>query len=252
MSAMPSLLEFQARFADALLAGGDDLSPGIAVYRNAVRSSYRKALGATFEAVKRLVGAAFFHGAVDAFARDCPSLSGDLNAFGDRFGEFLAGYGPARDLPYLPDVARLEWAVDEAGRAADVRGTREEVLCALATIRPEDLARQRLALAPACRLLESPYPVFRIWQVNQPGFAGDAGVSLEEPGDRLLVRREAGEVLVEKIAPGEYAFLQAIARGADFAGCLAAATAADPRFDLGVVLAARIADRTIAGFLPGH
>ena len=52
------------------------------------------------------------------------------------FGDFLACYPHAREPPYLPDVARLEWAMDEAGRAADAGGTPEAMLDALARFPP--------------------------------------------------------------------------------------------------------------------
>ena len=100
---MPSLRELQAGFADALL--GDDGAPPafatiptgraverMAVYRRALFANYRNALGATFPVVRQLVGAPFFDTAVDAFVRAHPSTSGDLNVYGDAFGDFLAGY----------------------------------------------------------------------------------------------------------------------------------------------------------------
>jgi hypothetical protein len=47
------------------------------------------------------------------------------------------------------------------------------------------------ALPPYMRLLQSPYPVHRIWQVNQPEWQGDDAVSLNEGGVNLLIHRVA-------------------------------------------------------------
>ena len=109
----------------------------------------------------------FFNAAVDAYVRACPSTSGDLNVYGDAFGEFLAGYPPAADLPYLPDVARLEWAVDEAGRAADRDGSPEGVLAALAGVPPEPrrAAPRRRTMVPT-RRIEVPDPAYL---AHEPG-----------------------------------------------------------------------------------
>ena len=113
---MPSLREQQLRLADAMLAApGVAVASGLrepaaerlAVYRNTVRTNYRNALGATYAVVQRLVGAPFFNAAVDAFVSEYPSTSGDLNDYGAQVADFIEGYAPARDLPYLPDVARL-------------------------------------------------------------------------------------------------------------------------------------------------
>ena len=48
-----------------------------------------------------------------------PSRSGDLNDYGEDFADFLADYPHARELSYLPDVARLEWLVQIVYYAAD-------------------------------------------------------------------------------------------------------------------------------------
>ena len=78
---------------------------------------------------------------------------------------FLASYPPARELGYLPDVARLEWAIDQANIAADAAPFD---LSALASVAPDALGEMRFQLHPSARLIASPYPVLRIWQVNQP------------------------------------------------------------------------------------
>jgi hypothetical protein len=244
MPALPSLRERQARFASALLADDADGGDCLAIYRNSVCANYRKALGATYRVVSQLVGEPFFHTAVDAYVRATPSTGGDLNVYGESFAEFLAAYPHAEDLPYLPDVARLEWAIDEASRAADADGTPEAILDALATIPAQRITALGFALDPSCRLLASPYPVLRIWQVHQPGFAGDMAVAFDAATDHLLARREAGVVVVLRLTPGDFALLQALAGGEDLAAALDAAVAAEPAFDLGTSLRNCIADRT--------
>src|SRR5215472_11559161 len=129
---MPSLREVQRGFAAAIVFGdfaavavlgivdgGLDAAARIGIYRNNVLGNYRKALGATYPVVRKLVGAQFFNAAVDAFVRAYPSQHGDVNRYGGELPRFITSYPPARELPYLPDVARLEWAVDQAAIAAD-------------------------------------------------------------------------------------------------------------------------------------
>ena len=254
---MPSLRELQAGFADALLAGDDAPLPfatslperaveRMAVYRRALFVNYRNALGATFPVVARLVGAPFFNAAVDAFVRAHPSTSGDLNVYGDAFADFLERYPPAAELPYLADVARLEWAQDEANRAAEATAAPEDVLRALAAVPPEALATVKLALAPSCRLVASRYPVLRIWRSNQEGYIGEDRVSLDEGPDALLVRREASGVTIERLTAALHAWLAALATGATLGAAIEAAEATTVRLDLATSLAARIADGTIA------
>ena len=243
---MPSLRERQTRFANALLQGGEDSSEHIAIYRNTVFSNYRNALGATFVVVKQLVGTPFFDTAVDAYALAVPSTCGDLNVYGGDFPEFLASYPHAGDLTYLADVARLEWAVDAAARAADPSGSPEALLAALAKVPARQVVGQRFALDPSCCLLRSAYPALRIWQVHQPGFAGDVTVSFDVAPDYLVVRREAGGVIIERLPPGDHALLRTLNDGGDLAAALDAAVAAEPDFALEMALGAHIANRTLA------
>jgi hypothetical protein len=255
---MPSLRELQVGFAAALFDadGGrppfatvPDGSAGerMAVYRRALFTNYRNALGASFPVVSKLVGAPFFHAAVDAFVRDHPPTSGDLNVYGDAFAAFLEGYPHATGLPYLADVARLEWAQDEANRAADADDLPERVLAALAALAPERLPGARLVLAPSCRLVASRFPILRIWQANQEGYAGEVRVSLDEGGDALLIRRELAGVTIERLASAVYAWLEALASGTPLGAALEAAQATGAPFDLATLLRARLGDGTIAG-----
>jgi hypothetical protein len=73
-------------------------------------------------------------------------------------------------------VARLEWAIDEANRAADSDLAADAVLAALSQVPAEALPELRLGLEPSCRLVASAFPLLRIWQVNQPGYDGDLRV----------------------------------------------------------------------------
>ncbi len=253
---MSSLRDFQHRFAEALLsedaaanvavAGDIDVSQRMAVYRNNVFSNYRNALGASYPVVRRLVGELFFDTAVDAFVRECPSTAGDLNGYGDDFASFLARYRYARELTYLPDVARLEWAIDEAQRAADNGAAPSLVAAALAAIAPERLTTIALELDPSCRLIASPFPVLRIWRVNQLDYTGDMQVDLGEGSERLMIRREAGVVGITRIDGGTFAWLAALARGQSLGDALDAARARDDGFDLGKAFSAYIGDGTIA------
>jgi hypothetical protein len=259
---MPSLRELQQGFVAAILAGDGAPPPFatvpaesgqecIAIYRRGVFANYRGALGASYPVVTKLVGAPFFHAAVDAFVLAHPSVSGDLNTYGSEFGAFLESYAPAADLPYLPDVARLEWAVDEAGNAADSDASPDAVLAAFSAVAPERLPALQLALAPTCRLVASKYPVLRIWQLNQVGAPDDARVSLDEGGVAVHVRRDAGGVSLTRIGAGEHAWLAALAAGKTLGAAIDAAQDADATFDLGSALRERIADATIAGIVEG-
>src|SRR5258706_1360254 len=64
----------------------------IALYRGNVVAAWEKALANAYPVVRALVGDEFFHGLARAYGRAHPSASGDLNRFGARFAEFVAGF----------------------------------------------------------------------------------------------------------------------------------------------------------------
>ena len=138
--------------------------------------------------------------------------------------------------------------IDEAQRAAKREGTPYEVLSALAAIPAELLPSITIGLDPSCGLVVSSLPVLQIWRVNQPDFAGDERVDLGEGADRLLVRRDADTVGIERIDPSTFAFLQALASGQTLALALEAAQAADAAFDLAAVLSRHVGVGTLARF----
>lgn len=253
---MPSLPELQRDFAHALLgadaasldaliegAAALDAPAALAVYRNNVFSNYRNALLDDYPAVAALVGEDFFAGACDAYARSHPSPSGDLNDFGATFPRFLGEWGPAAGLPYLPDVARLERAIHLSFHGPDRPGLE---LARFAEVPPDRLTQLRFTLDPGASLLESPFPIFRIWQVSTSG--ADERVELDAGSDRLLVIRRQGAVEIEPLDPGDWSALNALHRGEDFGTAAEAALAADESFDLGAFLQRHVLAATLIDF----
>ena len=206
---MRALARIQGDFLDALF--DERASPGarFETYRRTVLANLHGALAAAYPVVRRLVGDAFFREAAERFARTHGSTSGDLNEFGGPFPDFLAAYPHASPLEYLADVARLEWAVHESRRAADLPCLD---VGALAGVALELQGAIRLGLHPAVRLIASPYPILAIWEANQPqrdgAPAGDGGAV------RVLVRRIDGVASPVAIGLHDWIFLAALERGA--------------------------------------
>src|SRR6266511_6000519 len=102
------------------------------VYRNTFASVLTTALRLSYPAVHRLVGAEFFEGASRIFIEGSPPKSACLDDYGTEFPGFLVDFPPAASLPYLPGVARLEWAVNRALHADDVEPLDASRLASLA------------------------------------------------------------------------------------------------------------------------
>jgi len=215
---MNALAATQRDFIDALYSESP-CDAGVAVYRRNMMANLGGALAATFPVVERLVGEAFFREAARRYVLGHPSRSGDLNEYGEGFAAFLEAYPHARQLAYLADVARLEWACHESYQAADQAALD---LAALAAVAPEAYPRIRFSLHPSVRLVRSGHPVEAIWSANQ----GDRdGTPERDAGpDHVLVYRAAGTIRVIAIdeasaAMGEEAAARLLGEGlARFAG----------------------------------
>jgi hypothetical protein len=260
---MRSLPDLQRGLAQALIAHraeplddciigarGLDSDAALAVYRNNVFGNYRNALRDDYPAILALVGEPFFHGACDAYVRNHASQSGDLNDFGSAFAQFIEDWPPASTLPYLGDIARLEWAIHLAFNAADAAPLRVE---SLAAVPPSSLAQLRMQLHPSAVLIESSYPIFAIWRLSTDASQTDTQVDLGAGGDRLLVVRRAGTVEIEPLTHAPFAALQALAAGATLAAAYADAVAIDAAFDLGLFLQRLVAAHSLVSFdVPYH
>jgi hypothetical protein len=258
---MPSLHEWQrafsaaAVFSDAaalaslrVVAGGMEPEARIGIYRANVLGNYRRALAATYPVIKRLVGAPFFDAASDNFVRGHPSTRGDINRYGADFPEFLRTYPPARDLKYLPDVARLEWAIDQANIARDAASFD---LAALASVPASLHGELRFSLHPSVRLIVSPFPILHIWQANQPACSADERIDLDEGSDTLLVVRrpsDVGGIAIERISQAEHLLLAMLAAGCTLDEAADRCAATSPEFDLAAALRRHVAGNTIVAF----
>lgn len=243
-----ALLGDAAAAADRVVGGTLSPTRRLEIYRHNVMSNLRGALRDIYPVVERIVGEAFFLHAAGQFIRDTPSRSGDLNCFGAEWPAFLAGYPHAAELPYLADVARLEWAWHECFHAADA-GPLD--LHRLAAVPAEEHETLRFRLHPAARLLASPHPLLRIWQVNQPGYDGELAIDWDAGGDALLIRRADEAIMIEALPAGAFRFLSALSCGGTLAAAAAAAVTAEEAFDLQGFLLDSVQSAVIVDFERG-
>jgi hypothetical protein len=121
-------------------------APRFAVHRRHFVHSLTQTLENTFPAVVNLVDRRFFAYAADAFIRAHPPAAPCLFEYGAALAAFLDSFPPCESLPYLGDVARLEWAMHCAFHA------------------PDDIAPDAVFL-PSVFFVSSRWPVYAIWRV---------------------------------------------------------------------------------------
>jgi len=233
---MPSLRELQADMRAAILGAptarlaaavaGGRVAPldRIEVHANHYRLSLVEALAATFPATCALLGRPAFSFAARRFALERPPREPRLSAYGAGFSAFLATLPEARELPWLPAVVRLEWALNRAAQAPDVPRLDPAALAALPA---EEIGGARLLLHPACALVASRHPALALWRAGRGEIAPEA-VDLDAGGDLVLVLRLDGEAAWRRLSPSEFRWLAALRAGRSLARAL---RAAGPDFD---------------------
>jgi hypothetical protein len=230
---------FQTSFARALLDPEHPVPHGIApengttptrrfaVHRNNVAMGLVNALQTRFPVVEKIVGQEFFTAMARRFVAERPPRTPILAAYGDEFAAFIAAFGPARELTYLADVARLEAARTRAYHAADAVPIDASRFAALDTDALSDL---RIDLHPSAEIVRSSHPIVTIWAMN----SGEQELSPIENwrGEDALVVRPHLDVEVRLLPPGGAAFLLALSAGRPLDEAAGAAFADHPQFDL--------------------
>lgn len=232
-----ALGRFQNAFAHALLAPDAGpaaevaalaTQPAFAVYRNTVMKGCIDALQANFPAVARLVGEEWFRAAAAVHVREALPADPTLLRYGAGFADFLARFEPAKQLPYLPGVARLDhlWTQAHAAPSAEALDP-----AAVARLAHEALAKTVLHPHPAARWAWfADGPIYTIWSRNRADSAPAADLDWQPEGALLVRPRDAVEW--SALDAADCAFLDACAAGGTLAGAAQAALEVQGNADL--------------------
>ena len=160
-----------------------------------------------------------------------------------QFPDFLERFAPLSHLRYLGDVARLEQAQREAYHAADRAPVEADRLERLS---PDLMAQARLELAPALRVLRSPWPVHGIWRYACDGGAPKPSAVAED----VLITRPEFDPVVQLLPPGGAVFVTALLSAQSLSDAVDAALGEAQDFDLAGMLSLLLTGRAITAIFP--
>lgn len=219
------------------------------VYRNNYRGNLHDALAGAYPVIKQLVGDEFFRYLSMKFIGQYPSRSANLHHHGAQLADFVTTFAPAKALPYLPDVAALEWACHCAYFVEDANVLD---LHELAQISPEAYSDLVLHLHPSCHLLRSGHPIAAIWHAHQPATLRDFNIDLNSGACHALVSRDNDVVTVTELTEANAVWLQHIQTGTALGEATEETTKRYPDFNLLPVLQTLVAQNIFAGFTLGE
>jgi hypothetical protein len=181
------------------------------IYRNNIIGSLTKAMQLTYPLIVILTGENFAAGMMGSFVRENPPLEACLARYGAGLDRFIETYAPARRLPYLGHVARLEWAMNESFYAPDDRPISRSDLEGIPHC---ELADMTLRLRSSVRLLESRWPLLAIREFClQKNIDESETLDLNQGDCKIMVYRPALSVEVTSVDPPEYKFLLGVQAG---------------------------------------
>lgn len=186
-----------------------DASERVAVYVNGYPARLHESLAEAYPAVEHVVGPGLFGALVHRYARFAPLSSYNLNDAGGLFPDFLSRDPSTERLPFLPDLARLEWSVTRAFHSAA-----EPPLdtTALAGWSMETWARGVLRFQPAVAVVRSAWPIVDVWRHRETA-PEEIDIDLRDRPQQALVSRRGLGVRCEEIGALEAEILSQLLQG---------------------------------------
>ena len=181
----------------------------LAVYADGYLARNQEALADVYEAVRHVLGEPSFAALARAYAARYPSHDYNLSFSGRHLPELLADSPYTRRLPFLPDLARLEWLVCRAFHAFEAPPMN---VTRLASVPPDLWGRLQLNFQPSVGVIASAWPIRDVWTARrQP--RETVNIAVESRPQRVLVFRRGVEVVCELLDETQAAVLSALLAG---------------------------------------
>lgn len=178
----------------------------LAVYREGYPARVGEALGETYPAVARALGARGFAALVERYAAAIPLSSYNLNDAGAQLAAFLSDDPATADLVFLADLAALEWQVAAAFHAFDGDPLDPRTL----PWSLDDWTAAVLAFQPSVSVLTSRWPLLELWAARDTVAVGDVR---QADAQGFVVRRHGETVRCELVSTEEVGALRLLLAG---------------------------------------
>ena len=155
-------------FATALSAGGKlSEMERLEIYRNTMRAAHTTALAESFNCCEKILGNRYFNKIANQYFYDNPAKNQNLNIYGRNFPHFLLdwihNHPETKDFEYLPDLAMLEYAYEQAYYCKDDPLFDFE---SFSKLKEYEQLQIIFKLSNSLTILKSKYPIYEIWRVN--------------------------------------------------------------------------------------
>jgi hypothetical protein len=207
-------------------------------YAGNLAASVTRALGTVYPTVYSLLGADDFDPLAQLYSAQHPPRCGDWAQYGAQFPSWLTQHNPGGvtdALPYLPDIAHMDYAIFGCENSANQTVDRDSL--ALLT---QDANTLRLVLQTHVKWVSSLYDIDSIVQ-GQPQ---SRNLTSQTP-QTVCIWRDGWRAQTQRLSPDQHQFLNACSAGQTLAHAHALALTANPGFDFAVWLVQALSQNLI-------
>jgi len=186
------------------------------LYQRNVMLSLTEVLIETFPVTMMLVSEESFRQLVAPFIRSHPPRQPVLSAYGADFPSFIAAHPVINQVPYLADVARLEWQ-----RVATYHAVQSASLSLAEFAQNLNEGRTTLAPQPHVQLWQGQYNTVAIWRAHQSEVPDLSHINPAPAGYAALLYRHESHAVIDPLSDDERLFWLTLLDGHDYAEAMA-------------------------------
>lgn len=175
------------------------------IYQQSIHDGLINALQQIYPVCVKLVGDRYFYSMAKKYVLSTPSRSADLSHYGKSFSTYIKQHPVLTSVPYLSDIAKLEWAYHQIFHAKNETELNIESIYKYSA---EQLTKCIFSLPISHHFITSHFPVDRIWEMHQS--TSEDSLNIEESAGYYFVFRRSYEIHIDRITKQEYIFLKAI------------------------------------------
>lgn len=179
----------------------------LGIYRGSVHGILTQALADTFPVCKALVGETFFDRMTDVFIDQAPPSTPFFSEYGRGFSAFLDEFHAVQSIPYLKDVAALEWSRNQAWHGINQAVSDFSLLGQLPA---ETQLSCCFEMPDSAQLLSFAHNAEQIWLAHQVENTIDLSAVEIDVKTQMIVWRYERQVMMSSLTESQYTFLQAV------------------------------------------
>jgi hypothetical protein len=179
----------------------------LGIYAEAYFSRIVESMEADYPRLRSVLGEVQFQKLMAEYLKAFPSKTHNIGEVGRHLPKFVADYPVSDELPFLSELANLEWQSIESfyAPAEDLFDS-----SMLGGLDDSDWAELQVKISSSVRLLRSKWPLEKFWP--NEGLESENWES-GSVSDSFLLWRRAGEVRFAKLAAWEGAALEGLGAG---------------------------------------